>query len=94
MEKKKTDKNKWIAAGLNIIPGVGYVYLQKNMPLAIGLLAIWPLSIIAAIVDPSYAQVSADQSAAQSSIWTTLIMLCFWIALIVDAYCLANSEDK
>ena len=62
MEKKKTDKNKWIAAGLNIIPGVGYVYLQKNMPLAIGLLAIWPLSIIAAIEIP---QLASPKSALQ-----------------------------
>ena len=77
-------KNKWLAAALNILPGVGYLYLGVRTPFAVILLLLLPAIVIAGVFDPA---LSSSSSSDSSLSWGTLLILAIpAIAFIVDAF--------
>ena len=77
-------KNKWLAAALNFIPGLGYLYVGNRIPFAVLLLAMWPLLFISGLT------MSAEELAASSEVtyrvWDYLPFLAPSAGFIVDGY--------
>lgn len=76
-------KNKWLAAALNIVPGIGYLYGGTRVPFGVLLLMIWPISIIGATIDPTWVESGAELPWMTMD-WITLAAA--EIPFIVDAY--------
>ena len=77
-------KNKWLAGMLNIIPGLGYLYLGTRIPFAFILLLMWPALVIAGSFDPALA---ASPSGNTGLSWGILLVLAIpALAFMVDAY--------
>jgi len=81
-------KKPWLAAVLNIIPGVGYLYLGTRRNFAILLLASALMSLL----------VIFDQSTANDVVtttpWDVLSTLTFGAAFVVDGYFEAKRINK
>lgn len=75
-------KNKWIAAVLNVMPGIGYLYAGVRTSFALLLLAIWPLTVIASVTTSP--EVAASE--APMRIWDWLPIVPIELAFIVDGY--------
>ena len=79
-------KNKWLAAILNILPGLGYLYLGVRTNFAAILLLLLPTVIFAGSLDPT---LSSGPDTGLS--WGTILILAIpMIAFMVDAYSEAN----
>jgi hypothetical protein len=79
-------KNKWVAALLNILPGLGYLYLGVRTNFAAILLLLLPAAIFAGTLDPT---LSSGPNTGFS--WGTILILAVpMIAFMVDGYSEAN----
>lgn len=80
-------KNKWLAAFLNVIPGLGYLYLETRTPFAVLLISFLPvtivLSAIGAAIDPTWANSGADDVYRG---WDAIMLLPVLIPFMVDAF--------
>lgn len=80
-------KNKWGAAALNIIPGLGYLYVGTRTVFAVLLLSAWPLLVIAiASVPAEELEMMETAEVVPFRIWDLLPFLAISAAFIVDAY--------
>jgi uncharacterized membrane protein len=77
-------KNKWLAAALNIVPGLGYLYAGVRTPFAILLLAVWPLSFASAWVTPME-DIETLNSVAYNP-WDFLMYAAIIAGFTIDAY--------
>ena len=76
-------KKPWLAALLNLIPGLGYIYLDARRTLGWLLLAATVATVITGF-DPS--QVSAPSPSGIWAFWYVLVLLLPWAAFIIDGY--------
>jgi len=84
-------KNKWLAGILNILPGVGYLYVGVRTPFAVILLLILPAIIIGGTLDPALNS-SADTNSSMS--WGVALFFGVPIvAFVVDAYLAAKEHN-
>lgn len=91
MTKKASIKKPWLAALLNIVPGLGYLYLDRKR--AFGWL------LLTAIVIATSAMLISEDSAISSSLKAGDIValigsLLMWIAFMFDAYKLASNQSR
>jgi hypothetical protein len=78
-------KNPWIAAVLNLIPGLGYFYLGVRTVFA-GLLLGGMVAMFVSGFDPALEEVNAALEAAPLSPWEVLGMLLLTASFVVDGY--------
>ena len=74
-------KNAALAGALNLIPGVGYVYVGTRIPFGVLLLLIWPVAIIGGILEPEWLNTTYK--------WFVTDYICILIvasAFVADAY--------
>ena len=82
-------KNKWLAAALNLIPGIGYIYIGgTRLVFGVMLLIFWLVNILAGLYGPAV----VDNT--PSSIWDILIPLALVSAFVVDAYLEAKRYNE
>jgi len=83
-------KNPWLAGLLNMIPGVGYLYVGTRVPFAIMLLMFIPLAVLGTVLDPASYASSSDSSTG----WSVMVVIGdIWLAFMVDAYLEAKSHN-
>ena len=78
-------KNPTVATLLNVIPGLGYLYLGRKKPFAILLLAAMALNLFAIIFYP----VIAEYQDMPMTVWDWVAMLAFVLfeaAFMYDAH--------
>ena len=76
-------KKAWLAALLNAIPGVGYIYLNVRRPLGWLLLGA-VIALVISTFDPSLG--TGDSPSGIWALWTALFFLLPYAAFIIDAY--------
>ncbi len=84
----KKEKEPGIAGALNIIPGVGYLYVGTRKTFAALLLISTALTIFS-LFDPLAMEYVNESAEAEMNIWTIAGLLAlplFMAAFIVDAY--------
>jgi hypothetical protein len=77
-------KNKWLAAVLNIVPGLGYLYAGVRAPFAVLLLTVWPLFILSGFMMPIEDYEAMEEIPYR--VWDFLPMICIVAAFVVDAF--------
>lgn len=96
MAKNTKEKEPGIAAVLNIIPGLGYLYIGTRKPFAVLLLVSLVLSIVS-YFDPATMDYINDSSEADISIFAVgglLSIVLLTAAFVVDAYQEAKRVNK
>jgi hypothetical protein len=78
-------KNPWIAGGLNLIPGLGYLYVGVRTVFA-GLLLGGVVAMFVAGFDPALSDVNAVSESTPFSPWEVLGMVLLGASFIVDGY--------
>src|SRR6266571_6685632 len=74
-------KNKWLAAALNLIPGIGYIYLgETRIVFGVMLLLFWVAYIAAFMLDPM------PGGSVPFTPWDALVILMFEAAFVTDAF--------
>ncbi len=76
-------KKPWLAALLNIIPGVGYLYLDTRKIFAGLLIACWAVSFLSGFFDPA---IAAQSEQYLFSPWVLLPAALSGVAFIIDGY--------
>jgi hypothetical protein len=74
-------KKPWLAALLNVIPGVGYLYLNIKRVFAWMILA----SLLASVLD-SFDPALANYDPGPTTPWFVLSVILLWGAFVVDGY--------
>ena len=82
-QKAPNAKNKWLAASLNLLPGLGYLYLGKRATFAVLLLSTCMICILGAIVDPAWAE---SYAAIPIKGWDIAVIIVSEAAFAIDAY--------
>ena len=85
-------KNKWLAAGLNIFPGLGYLYAGIRTPFALLLLLAIPLYIVSIFMTPQ-ADIDA-MSTVPYRIWDFLPQISMGIGFIVDVFIEVQNQNR
>ena len=78
-------KNPTVATLLNVIPGLGYLYLGRKKPFAILLLAATTLNLFAVIFYP----ITAEYQGMSPTVWDWAVMITFVLfeaAFMYDAH--------
>src|SRR5690242_2882972 len=91
-------KNAWLAAILNLFPGIGYIYIGgSRLVFGIMLVSFWPIVIIGTLIQQIFQpNIFSNTSATpNSALDTTSIpvpvgvvtaIVLVWISFAVDAY--------
>lgn len=74
-------KNKWLAAFLNLIPGLGYLYVGTRTIFALLLLLPWPLFVMGTLIDSGWSGTDAPWRAMD---W--IMVAAAEAPFVVDAY--------
>jgi hypothetical protein len=82
-------KNKWLAAILNLIPGIGYLYVGTRIPFGVLLLSMWPIGIIGGIVEPEWLNTTYRMFTTDYVIYAAGAL-----GFVVDAYLEAEMLNK
>jgi hypothetical protein len=83
-------KSKWLAAILNLIPGVGYLYVGTRVVFGVLLMVLW----LSFVVDGIMAPISSDSADVPFVVWDLLPLLAFEAAFAVDAFIEADRFNK
>jgi hypothetical protein len=84
-------KNKWLASVLNVLPGLGYLYVGTRTPFAVLLLAYWVVAIAGGMIDPTWADLGSD---IPSRGWDAVMIAATFLPFVVDAYFEAIRVNK
>ncbi len=87
-------KNPWLAAGLNIISGLGYIYLDPKRVFG-WLILISTILLSLGLLDHSSS--SQIYASSQPTIWDTASMfggLILWVAFVIDGYAEAVRANR
>ena len=83
-------KNKYLAAFLNAIPGLGYLYLGVRIPFACLLLLSCLVIFTGVLLDPAYANAPTPETTGWDVVFTLLIVAAF----VVDAFLEAKKINQ
>lgn len=88
-------KKQWLAALLNIVPGLGYLYVGVRKTFAVYLLIGVSLAIAGVFTVPAdYYAIPEDEPIYLGDTLTTFAIVAFMVAYMVDAYKHAVSHNE